>query len=60
MSDILEVIMKKCKNANRYKAIYPPKCDPCDFCAKKWKDAQNEKKKFKKPDNWSFEKFART
>ena len=31
--------MKKCKNADAYKAIRPPKCGagkPCDACAAKW------------------------
>lgn len=32
--------MKKCKYANKYKAIYPPRCGgkdgPCEVCTKKW------------------------
>lgn len=35
--------MKKCSYADKYKAIYPPKCnngDPCEACKKKWEEAQ--------------------
>lgn len=31
--------MKKCKYADRYKAVHPPRCGngkPCDVCATKW------------------------
>jgi len=31
--------MKKCSYADKYKAIYPPRCnggDPCDACVAKW------------------------
>lgn len=31
----------KCKNADRYKAINPPRCNggkPCDVCRRKWKN----------------------
>jgi len=28
--------MEKCKYADKYKAKFPPKCGPCDFCRNKW------------------------
>lgn len=31
--------MIKCRYADQYKAIHPPRCnggDPCDVCAEKW------------------------
>lgn len=31
--------MKKCRYADKYKAIHPPKCNkgkPCDVCKQKW------------------------
>ena len=34
--------MKKCKSADQYKGIYPPKCnngDPCDTCKDIWERA---------------------
>lgn len=35
--------MIKCKNADRYKAIHPPRCnkgDPCEVCRLKWENAE--------------------
>lgn len=37
--------MVKCKYADKYKAVHPPKCnngDPCDVCREKWLKAQME------------------
>lgn len=38
--------MKKCKNADAYQAIYPPRCNggkPCDACVAKWQAAQRRR-----------------
>lgn len=35
---------EKCRYADRYKAIFPPKCGPCKQCAAKWRRKQQEKK----------------
>jgi len=37
--------MKKCKHADEYKAIYPPRCnggDACDYCRTKWNRRRRE------------------
>jgi hypothetical protein len=39
-SETGKLTMKKCRNADRYKAIHPPRCGgdegPCEECARKW------------------------
>jgi hypothetical protein len=38
---------KKCRYADKYKAIFPPKCnggDPCDECARKWEEAEERRR----------------
>lgn len=40
--------MKKCKYADKYKAIHPPKCnngDPCETCLDKWNEKHPESEK---------------
>lgn len=33
--------MLRCRNADRYRAIFPPRCHgPCDACRRKWAMAQ--------------------
>ncbi len=35
--------MNKCRHADAYKAIHPPRCNngtPCETCAAKWQAAQ--------------------
>lgn len=40
--------MTKCKSADKYKAIYYPKCKiddkPCETCMKKWQQAQDARR----------------
>lgn len=38
--------MIKCKNADKYQAIYPPRCnngDPCEACKQKWESINRAK-----------------
>lgn len=38
--------MKKCKNADAYQAMQPPRCNggrPCDACVEKWQAAQRRR-----------------
>jgi hypothetical protein len=36
-------MMVKCKNADRYRAMHPPRCNkgnPCQVCRLKWENAE--------------------